>query len=158
MWVVHFSSPCTGWSGISVLFHTGRVRDWLPCAQQDIMEELWVRIFHESVSTFPQELEGETRCPLSTGWRLFNMCHLLNVPLYNLWGRVLMWLFQFDRRKNLIRQGFLTLPLESWPQNEKCYPKAVFCLQNLPVGSELGLSWGAKILRYNALDVCLREN
>ena len=80
----------------------------------------------------------------------------LNVPLYNLWGRVPMWLFQFDRKNNLIRGGFWHSHCGHDPRVEMLPPNCF-----LPPKPSCRL-WARlklrdKDLRFSALDVCLRK-
>jgi hypothetical protein len=84
-----FLYPPSGWPEISVLFHTGCVRDWLPCAQQEGMEGLWC----EDVLWFSKCLltgapGKETRYPLPMWKRVLHVCHLLNVFLHDLLSKV----------------------------------------------------------------------
>lgn len=53
-------------------------------------KECRARFFHESVSTCCQE---RNQVPLSIGWRLFNVCHFVNTPLYNFLDKVPMYSF-----------------------------------------------------------------
>lgn len=75
-----------------------------------------------TVSTFPRSLRGKLG---KSGSRDedYSTCAIFKCP-YNLWGRVLMWLLQFDRRKNLIRQFLIFSPTGVMtPQNRNVTPK-----------------------------------
>lgn len=75
--------PSTGCYGISVLSHTGCVRDWLPCTQQEAVEGLW----GEAPTWIGKCLclgAPEKLGVFWVGWGLLNMCHFFNVLHYNL--------------------------------------------------------------------------
>lgn len=60
-----FSTPSQGSNRICVLSHTRRVRDWLPCAQQEGVEGLW----GEDISWI-----GKCLCPGTLGQKWGLLC------------------------------------------------------------------------------------